>query len=36
MLELFNRKYMRRWLERDPDLALDMELVMTQRRIAFK
>lgn len=36
MLELFNRKYLRRWLARDPDLALDEELILTQRRIAFK
>jgi len=36
LLELFNRKYLRRWLEREPDLALDEELVCTQRRIAFK
>lgn len=36
LIELFSRKYLRRWLERDPELALDEELVTTQRRIAFK
>ncbi|XP_066910267.1 sodium/hydrogen exchanger 3-like [Clytia hemisphaerica] len=36
LLELFNKKYLRRWLERDPDNPLDDSLLAHQRRIAFK
>ncbi|XP_057317480.1 sodium/hydrogen exchanger 2-like isoform X2 [Hydractinia symbiolongicarpus] len=36
MLEVINKKYLRRWLERDPDLFLDEEIVYAERRMAFK
>ncbi|XP_065657167.1 Na(+)/H(+) exchanger beta isoform X2 [Hydra vulgaris] len=36
LFEDFNRKYLRRWLERDPDLALDEQIFLTERRLAFK
>jgi len=35
-LEDWNRRYFRRWFERDPDLALDEEILAMQRKIAFK
>ena len=36
LFEIFNKKYLRRWLERDPDNPLDDNLLAHQRKIAFK
>ena len=36
IFDLFNRKYLRRFLEREPDLALDEELVYTESWVSFK
>ena len=35
LFENINRKYIRRWLEREPDQALDEKLFAVQRQLAY-
>jgi len=35
-IDYLNKRYFRRWLERDPDQALDEEIIVANRKIAYK